>query len=314
MSADTVFRQTFLADVTQFITQVMSDPVIEQASFGLLIFLCGILYFQEVARFMLFGFEPEKIAQSTLMVLIVLSAYPFYSSAFDVLFEGFDDLGLRLLELGIGSRDPMFLFKWVSYALAGMYGEEVSLWDMSLGDVMIYFLWVGISFLLVLAMYFIGAWAVWSLLLAKILGVFFFPMLVHPATRSLFDGWMRFTFGSLLLLVVVRAAGVLAAIAIKAQFTASGVLQCPSGLVAQCTELGGREGVHGANDYMDLLVTMILAVAIVVSSMGLTSSIAGSVSSPSAAVGRGVKGLTDKVASKAASSKILMKFLTKGAA
>lgn len=310
MSADTVFRQTFMADVTQFITQVMSDPVIEQASFGLLIFLCGILYFQEVARFMLFGFEPEKVAQSTLMVLVVLSAYPFYSSAFDVLFEGFDDLGLRLLALGTGSSDPMFLFKWVTYALDGMYGEEISFWDMAVGDVLIYMLWIGISFLLVLAMYFIGAWAVWSLLLAKILGVFFFPMLVHPATRSLFDGWMRFTLGSLLLLVVVRASGVLAAIAIKAQFTASGILQCPSGLVAQCTELGGREGVMGANDYMDLLVTMILAVAIVVSSMGLTSAIVGSVSSPSAAVGRGVKGL----ASKAASSKLFMKLMTKGAA
>ena len=46
MSADTVFRQTFLTEVTQFITQVMNDPVIEQASFGLLIFLCAILYFR----------------------------------------------------------------------------------------------------------------------------------------------------------------------------------------------------------------------------------------------------------------------------
>ena len=204
----------------------------------------------------------------------------------------------------------MFLFKWVSYALDGMYGESISWLDFSVGDVLIYILWIAISFLLTLAMYFIGAWAVWSLLLAKILGVFFFPMLVHPATRSLFDGWMRFTMGSLLLLIVVRAAGVLAAIAIKAQFTASGILQCPSGLVAQCMSLGGREGLMGSTDYIDLLITMILSVAIVVSSIGLTSSIAGGVSSPSSAVGRGAKAL----ASKAVNSQFMMKLMIKGGA
>ncbi|MGR5299342.1 type IV secretion system protein [Vibrio mediterranei] len=309
MSADTVFRGTFMQVVNEFVDRVMVHPDITQFSFSLLIFLCVLLFFVEVGRFMLIGFEPEPIIQTTLMVMVSLIFYQTHSSVFDVMLETFDNFGLLILKIGTGSSDPMFLFKWVNHALAGMYGEEISWWDFSVGDVLIYAVWQLIAIILQLVMYFIGSWAIWCLFLAKVLSPLFVPMLVHPVTRPFFDGWLKFTLGSLLLLVLVRAAGVLAALAIKAQFLASGVLQCgASDTVSNCISIGERRVLMGVADYTDLIVTMVLAIAIVLSSIKLSSTLVGGVQSPSAAVSKGASKLSGQAMKSNMMLNVMKKF------
>lgn len=294
--------------VNEFVDNVMTHPDITQFSFSLLIFLCVLLFFVEVGRFMLIGFEIEPIIQTTFMVLVSLIFYQTHHHVFDVLFETFDNLGLLILKIGTGSSDPMFLFKWVNHVLGGMYGEDSSWWDYTVYDLFMYGLWWLVSVLLQLAMYLIGSWAVWCLFLAKVLSPLFVPMLVHPATRPFFDGWMKFTLGSLLLLVLVRASGVLAALAMKAQFSALSILQCGGAdKVSDCITLSVKNVTFGITNNIDILVTMLLAIAIVVSSIGLASAMVGGVQSPSAAVARGGKAL----AGSAKNSKLMVALMRK---
>ncbi|MDD1829034.1 type IV secretion system protein [Photobacterium sp. ZSDE20] len=282
MSADSVFRQTFSTVVHEFVDKVMNNPDMMSFSVSLLVTLCVVLIFTEIARFMLIGWEPESIIQCTLTVFLSASIYFSYNAIFDVLFETMDNVGLLILQIGTGTRDSMFLFKLINHALDGIYQEEVSLWDVSIGDAFMYAIWQLIGILLSIALFLVGSWAVWCLFLAKILGLIFVPMVAHPITRPFFDGWLKFTLGSLVLLVVVRAAGVLAGLAIQAQFTVSGLLQCSGGKVTSCLSKGGARDVpFSPTDSLELLVTMVLSVLIVLSSISLSSALTASVVSPS---------------------------------
>lgn len=291
MSADTVFREAFSGVVRQFIENVYNDPDMALFSASLLAVLCLILIFVEIARFTLIGFEPEAIVKCVVTVFVSLTFYVSYEVIFDVVFETLDNLGLHILKIGTGTSDPLFLFKFVNHALMGMYQEEVSLWDMTVGDIVVYGLWKLIAFILTFVMFLIGTWAVWCLFLAKLLGVIFVPFIAHPVTRSLFDGWLKFTLGSLVLLVVVRISGVLAGLAIQAQFKASGILQCGGADLSTCLSLGGRKATFTTGDNMEIMVTMLMAILIVISSIGLSSSLVSGVSSPSGAVSIGASQL-----------------------
>lgn len=280
-SPDSVFRQTFSTVVHEFVDRVMTNPEMASFSLALLVTLCVVLIFTEIARFMLIGWEPESIIQCALTVFLSASLYFSYNAIFDVLFETMDNVGLLIFQIGTGTRDSMFLFKLINNALLSMYQEEVSLWDLSIGDVFIWGVWQLIGLILTLVLFLIGSWAVWCLFLAKVLGLIFVPMVAHPLTRPFFDGWLKFTLGSLVLLVVVRASGVLAGLAIQAQFKASGLLQCGGDLLTSCLAVGGRRAGFSPADNMELMVTMVLSILIVVSSISLSSALTASVVSPS---------------------------------
>lgn len=298
-NADTVFRQTFTGTVQDFIERVMAHPDAVQFSLTFLIFLCVLVFFVEVGRFMLIGFEAESVIKSTATVLFSLAFYTTWTTLFDGLFETMDNYGLLILKIGTGTSDPMFLFKFVNQALATMYQEEVSLWDMSVGDAFMWGVWKIITWLLSFVMYLIGSWAVWCLFLAKILGLLFVPMVAHPLTRPFFDGWLKFVLGSLMLLVVVRASGVLAGLAIKAQFQASGVLQCQGRAITDCLKFGGRNATINPLDSIEMSVTIVMAILIIVSSIGLSSSLASGVASPSGSVAGGAKKLAKLLSGRA---------------
>ncbi len=271
------------------------------------VFLIVILAFTEIAKFMLVGFEFESVAQSVLMTFATLIILGGYTHAFNVLHSTLDNLGLLILRLGTGNEDVFFLSKWVNKYLYYIYGgEDSSLLTMSVGDVLFAAVWHIVSFVLQAAMYFVATWATWTLAMAKIVGILFIPCLVHPATRDLFDGWLQFTIGSLLLLVILRVAGVLVALGIKAQFEAIGLLSC-GGLqsFASCT-VSQRQGFNvGAHEMLEMVVAMAISILLVFAAIGISAAIAGKVSSPSKAVGKGM----GKVASQIAKADLVKSFV-----
>ncbi|MDN3683254.1 hypothetical protein QWZ04_23415 [Vibrio tapetis subsp. quintayensis] len=312
MSVDTVFRQQFVLAANEFVEKATQHPDIQTLSFGLMMFLIVVVYFQEVVRFMTSGIDLEKIVTATLMVFVSLALYKGYNTAIDVLIETFDNVGLLLLKIGTGNSDPMFLFKWVNRAFIGMYNEEVSFWSMSTGDAFNYLVWQVVTMIIVVAMYFTGSWATWCLLLGKILAIFFVPCLVHPGTRTAFDGWFRYLIGSLMLLIVLRACAVLVALAIKAQFTASGILQCAgSTTISQCMSFGQRNNILSTADYIELVVTMIISFLMIKSSVELSKALIGNVASPSASAAKGINNLAKSALSSQAGSKIAKVIMAK---
>ncbi len=309
MSASDAFRDSFHNSVNTFVDTLSSHPDIQHFALLLVTTLIVLVYFTEVAKFMLTGFELESVVQSTLMVFVTLSLLGGFTLVFDTLYETLDNLGLLMLKIGTGNSDSFFLSKWVDKSLLYLYGEDTSLWNMSVTDVAYTLLWHVVAFVLQVCMFLIGSWAVWTLALGKILAILFIPFLVHPATRPLFDGWMKFTIGSLLLLVVLRAVGVLVALGLRAQFQAIGLLSCGSADFSSCT-YGVRQSVGSAMDLGDIgdtMVTMLVAIALVLSAIGIAGAIAGNIASPSKAVGRGVGKMASGLMKSNALSQLIQK-------
>ncbi|MFA0196855.1 hypothetical protein AB4454_19600, partial [Vibrio artabrorum] len=73
--ADSVFRHTFSTVVHEFVDRVMSNPDMASFSLSLLVTLCVVLVFTEIARFMLIGWEPESIIKCTVTVFLSASIY-----------------------------------------------------------------------------------------------------------------------------------------------------------------------------------------------------------------------------------------------
>ncbi|MBB1313447.1 type IV secretion system protein [Aliivibrio sp. SR45-2] len=294
MSASSSFRDMFAQDITVFVDTLLNNSQISAFTWSLFIVLVVIVYFTEWAKFMLDGFDLESAVNATIMVFVSLLLFTSYQVAFDNAVALFDELGLIIQEVATGHRDPFFLFKWVTHAFNSMYNEDVSIFMMPVGDVIYAALWYLVAIILQLVMFAISSWAVWTLALAKILGVLFIPLLIHPATRNLFDGWFRFTLGSLFLLIVLRATGSLVALAIKAQFSSIGAIVCGDSTdFSSCgsTDRVVNMAMNGA-DNIDVLVTGILSIILVVSSLTITTALVGAVASPSRGASSGASKLT----------------------
>ncbi len=310
MSASDAFRDSFHTTINAFVEALSTHSEVHTFALILVTTLIVIVYFTEVGKFMLSGFELESVVQSTLMVFTTLMLLGSFSVVFDTLYETLDNLGLLFLKIGTGNTDSFYLSKWVGKSLTYLYGEDSSIWNMAIGDLIYAGLWHLTALLLQLSMYLMGSWAVWTLALAKILAILFIPLLAHPATRPLFDGWMKFTIGSLLLLVVLRAVGVLVALGLRAQFHAIGVISCGSATNFDSCSFIARHGVAMAKNpgaLLDTIVTMLIAVALVLAAIGITTAIAGNIASPSKAIGRGMGKMADGIMK----SDALSKFLTK---
>ena len=296
---NSTFRDHFSTYINDFVELLINNSEVNSFLLMFAIFLVLILAFFEISKFMLIGFDIESVTQSILMVFVTLTLMKGFPHAFDVVHETLDKFGLLILRLGTGNEDVFFLSKWINKYLYYIYGgDDASIWTMAVGDVLFALIWHIVSFILQAAMWAVGAWATWTLALAKIIGLFFVPCLILPATRSLFDGWLQFTIGSLLLLVILRAIGVLVALGIKAQFVSIGLLTCNNGQDFNGCSVAARAGFGvSAGDMMEMLCGMIISVLLIVGAIGLTAMIAGKVASPSKAVGQGMGKMAGKIAS-----------------
>ncbi|MCG9612855.1 type IV secretion system protein [Vibrio harveyi] len=310
MSASDAFRDSFHTTINAFVDALSTHSEVHTFALILVTTLIVLVYFTEVSKFMMSGFDLESVVQSTLMVFVTLMLLGSFSVVFDTLYETLDNLGLLFLKIGTGNTDSFYLSKWVSKSLTYLYGEDSSIWNMAIGDLVYAGLWHITALLLQIAMYLIGSWAVWTLALAKILAILFIPFLAHPATRPLFDGWMKFTVGSLLLLVILRAVGVLVALGLKAQFHAIGVISCGGSTNFASCSFSARDGLAMAKNpsaTSDTIVTMLIAVALVLASIGITTAIAGNIASPSKAIGRGMGKMAGNIMKSDALSKYIQK-------
>ncbi|MFA0464526.1 hypothetical protein AB4458_25635, partial [Vibrio sp. 10N.261.45.F1] len=70
-----------------------------------------------------------------------------------------------------------------------------------------------------------------------------------------------------------------------------GVLQCQGRAITDCLKFGGRNATINPLDSIEMSVTIVMAILIIVSSIGLSSSLASGVASPSGSVAGGAKKL-----------------------
>ncbi|MEL7440521.1 MAG: hypothetical protein AAGJ58_18655, partial [Pseudomonadota bacterium] len=97
MSASDAFRNSFHTTINTFVDTLSTHQEVSQFALILVTTLIVAVYFSEVAKFMMSGFELESVVQSTLMVFITLMLLGSFSVVFDTLYETLDNLGLLFL-------------------------------------------------------------------------------------------------------------------------------------------------------------------------------------------------------------------------
>lgn len=288
-------RNVFENTVTDYVQTILAgNNDVFDFSMLLIMALVMILAFQEIAIFMMDGLDMERIASAVIMVFATLGIWVIYPTFVDILWEAGEGLSLSFQEVATGNRDPMFLSKWIIHTLSRLLTDDISLWTAAFDTILLSIGWSITSLLLQFVMYMVGMWAVWGLSLAKVIGVIFVPFLILPQTRSLFDGWLRFLVGFLVLLIVLRITGVLAALTMQAQFESIG-LACNSG-DELCIGTSVLTGSGNDFDMSDFIVTGLLAVLFVFSSFGFAAALSSGVGSGSSGISRSVASLAKKAA------------------
>ncbi|GEK16017.1 hypothetical protein [Aliivibrio fischeri] len=128
MSASNTFRDVFSQSITRFVDMLINNGDISWFATAILVVLFVILYFTEVAKYMLIGIDKESIIQSTLMVFATLLIIASYQLLFDNVHVLFDEIGLSIQEAATGKRDPFYLFNWVTYSLTTIFLLEYARW------------------------------------------------------------------------------------------------------------------------------------------------------------------------------------------
>ncbi|PSU44801.1 hypothetical protein C9J12_25735 [Photobacterium frigidiphilum] len=288
-------RNVFENTVTDYVQTILAgNNDVFDFSMLLIMTLVMILAFQEIAIFMMDGLDMERIASAVIMVFATLGIWIVYPTFVDVLWEAGEGLSLSFQEIATGNRDPMFLSKWMTHTLSRLLTEDISLWTAAIDTILLTVGWSITSLLLQFVMYMVGMWAVWGLTLAKVIGVIFVPFLILPQTRSLFDGWLRFLVGFLVLLIILRITGVLAALTMQAQFESIG-LAC-NNRAQLCIGTSVLTGSGNDFDRSDFIVTGLLAVLFVFSSFGFAAALSSGVGGGSNGITRSVAALAKKAA------------------
>ncbi|EVT82339.1 hypothetical protein Z046_32890 [Pseudomonas aeruginosa VRFPA09] len=155
--------------------------------------------------------------------------------------------------------------------------------------------WEFIAFLLEAVYWLASMWSELGYGLAKIVGVVFIPFYMLESTRPLFDGWLRFFVGFIILNVILKATMVLSALLVR--FTLYDLGMDFNGAWGEPTEV-----VPFAKEQLYLLAdsaaALFVAVLFVLSSFVFASILASGAGSMSGALGKAAnmvsRGVTKK--------------------
>ncbi len=193
-----------------------------------LIVLSVLALTTELFHFATDKFDPQAHFVAVMFVLITLILQKSFLPAMDTIWQTGEGLGMAFMEQATGTRDPLYLAKWLTHAIGKMSFSDVSLSDgpsLVIKTAIFYI----ISLLLSIVMYLVGMWAAWGLALSKLLALLFIPTLAYKPTRSFFISWLEFFLGFVFLMLILRVTGTLAALAMQSEFNSMGMGQCSAG-------------------------------------------------------------------------------------
>ncbi|TVO39928.1 type IV secretion system protein [Vibrio algivorus] len=264
-------QNTFAGSINDFIRAVLSsNNDIRCFSWGWLGVLTTLAAFNEFTRFVNDGFDAEKILVCVILIITTTYLCTHFIEPMDVIWQSANAISLSFLEGVTGNRDPLYLTKWLNHTLYRLVIDDPSLM-LDTGYVIIMaLLWEAAIALVTLMMYLVGIWATWGFALSKLLAMLFIPCLVYPPTRGYFDAFFKFFLGFVILLLVMRITGAIAALTLQAQFQTLG-LTCSS--VVSCAIRDGTE----VNPTMQLtmIITCFLCTLLVASSFKFAYELAG---------------------------------------
>lgn len=159
-----------------------------------------------------------------------------------------------------GTDDPFFMTKYIFEIVSNIEIEGINILLDGIRLVAAAFIYEALALGLGVAAKVADLWATWGYALAKIIGPMFIPFFLLAPTRFLYSGWLRFFLGFLLFNIMVRAAMIVIAFQIRADFIAmGGGVSDPTGSVFSVTR---KVILNKATMYLsigDLIGTAVLA-------------------------------------------------------
>lgn len=284
----TTAKTTFSTTINNFLNGIVNgNNEIRWFSWAWLIVLAVLAVTSEFANFASKGLDLERVLMCGILVITTTYLCSNFLEPLDVIWQTADAMSLGFLEGVTGNRDPLYLTKWLNASLYQIVVDDPSLMLGGVGVVMMAVLWNIAIFLISFVMYLVGVWATWGFVLSKLLAMIFIPCLVYEPTRGFFDAYFKFFLGFVILLIVMRITGSIAAITIQSQFQTLG-LMCFS--FVSCAIREGTELNSSAQ--FEMIITCFICSLLVASSFKFAYELSSSCGSAS---GGAVKGLSSLI-------------------
>lgn len=254
------FETLFNRDVHQYIhTLTTGGPVIEFASMMLTVFIVFELFMQW-STFALDKPQPVEHISAILLILVTLLLMNQFIPVINAIWSAGDGLGRAFLHAATGNSDPLYLAKWFDHSMALVSPLDVGIGDTMTLIALTFFLDI-VLFVLTIMMYLVGIWAVWGLALAKLLALLFIPCLAWKPARPFFTKWVEFLLSFVLLMLLLRVSGALAALAMQSAFNTMGA-QCQLSAGHLCN-LTHAVHIDDTSAQTQLLVSGVLSILLV---------------------------------------------------
>lgn len=288
----TTLTTVFNTQIHQYITTLLSPgSQVYQWTHMLMVFIMFLAVFFEILVFIKKP-DIERHLTAVIWIFITMGLWAGYNTFIDVLWQTGEGLASAFQVAATGSSDPWFLSEW-AYRIANSYTIHSQGFFGSIQSAILVFIWNIVMLLLEGVMKLVGMWAVWGAAVAKIIGVIFIPFLMLPATRKIFDGWFQYFVGFLILLIVLRITGVVAAITLQAQMMTIGY-NCSGSLL--CIDNGWTATLSETSNSLETIITMFICIALVLSSFSVAKLLASKVGEPSTGMAKGVASTATKAA------------------
>lgn len=278
------FRSVFAGEVSRFVVGIMGDYTnpVNQWSRMLLGFCFFVLIVSEATIFVLDGLNTLRLVAAFVSLSITVAFWLGYDYGTSAMWGVGVAISQGMQSFLVGNTDNFFFIQWVKIAFDNVKLEDMGLWD-GIKYWQYSTAWEFIAFLLEAVYWLASMWSELGYGLAKIVGVVFIPFYMLESTRPLFDGWLRFFVGFIILNVILKATMVLSALLVR--FTLYDLGMNFNGAWGEPTEV-----VPFAKEQLYLLAdsaaALFVAVLFVLSSFVFASILASGAGSMSGALGK----------------------------
>lgn len=284
----TTTKITFTDTIDQFITDILNgNNDISWFSWAWLMVLIVLSVTNEFTNFVNKGLDVERVLICCILIMTATFLNAHFIVPLNIIWQSADAMSLGFLEGVTGNRDPLYLTKWLNASLYRIVVDDPSIWLNGGSVIFMAILWNVAILLIGFVMYLVGVWATWGFVLSKLLAMLFIPCLVFEPMRGFFDAYIKFFLGFIILLIVMRITGSIAALTIHAQFQSLGLL-CSS--FVSCAIRGGTEIDPTAQ--LEMIITCFICSLLVASSFKFAYQLSNSCGSAS---GGAISGLTSLV-------------------
>ncbi|HBO9230286.1 TPA: hypothetical protein L5D69_005895 [Pseudomonas aeruginosa] len=290
------FRSVFAGEISRFVVGIMGDYTnpVNQWSRMLLGFCFFVLIVTEATIFVLDGLNTLRLVTAFVSLSITVAFWLGYDYGTSAMWGVGVAISQGMQSFLVGNTDNFFFIQWVKIAFDNVKLEDMGLWD-GIKYWQYSTAWEFIAFLLEAVYWLASMWSELGYGLAKIVGVVFIPFYMLESTRPLFDGWLRFFVGFIILNVILKATMVLSALLVR--FTLYDLGMNFNGAWGEPTEV-----VPFAKEQLYLLAdsaaALFVAVLFVLSSFVFASILASGAGSMSGALGKAAnmvsRGVTKK--------------------